>query len=128
MLTYSRRWAWLLVAMLILMGCASADRPDPATWRQSWMRMIALIPELEDLGSPPEQEICQEILADVRDGTSSLLPAPSTTVDDLVAEWVSVAETAFFECPPREHDFQSLDDVYAELDRIEESIETALGS
>ena len=88
--------------------------------------MVAAIPDQEDLEVTAPQEICQQALAEVRDGTSALLPAPSMTVDDLVNEWVSVAETAFFECPPREEELQSFDEAYAELDRIEESIETAL--
>jgi hypothetical protein len=125
MLLHGRRWILVMGAMLIMTGCG-VDRPDSATWRQSWGQMIAVIPDQEDLGSPPQPEKCQEILATVREGTTSLMPAPTNTIDDLVAEWVSVAETAFFECPPREHELQSLEDAYAELERIEESIETAL--
>lgn len=118
----------VIAVMLILTGCTSADRPDLGIWRQSWEQMTAVVPEREALGTLPRQEICQEVLADLRDGTSTVVPAPSNTVEDLVHEWISVAETAFFECPPREHDFESMDDAYAELDRIEESIETALDS
>lgn len=119
-------WPLVIAITLILAGCVSADRPDQAIWRQSWERMTAVIPEREALGSPPRQEACQEVLADVRDGSSTVVPAPSNTVQDLVHEWISVAETAFFECPPREHDFESMEDAYAELERIEMSIETAL--
>lgn len=116
----------IAVTLLLLMGCGSKERPDPDTWRESWQQMVALIPDREDLEVTAQEEICQQVLAEVREGTSTLLPAPSMTVDDLVNEWVSVAETAFFECPPREEELQSFDDAYAELDRIEESIETAL--
>lgn len=125
---FSGRFRVFLIAvtLLLLMGCESTERPDSGTWRESWQQMVALIPDREDLEVTAQEEICQQVLAEVREGTSTLLPAPSMTVDDLVNEWVSVAETAFFECPPREEELQSFDDAYAELDHIEESIETAL--
>jgi hypothetical protein len=43
-----------------------------------------------------------------------------------VTEWIAVAEAAFFDCPPEGEDIDSFSDAYEELDRIEESVNTAL--
>jgi len=107
-------------------GCESSDRPDAASWLAAWQEIIDVVPDQGDLGEIPDQALCQDILADLREKSEGLTPAPSVTVDDLASEWVSIAEAAFFECPPQEPDLTSFADAYEEMDRIEQSVETAL--
>lgn len=111
-----------------LAACSGQQRPDPETWLPHWEAEIAAIPAQDELGEPPDQALCQDTLALVREENEDLLPSPSVTVDDLVTEWIAVAEAAFFDCPPEGDDIDSFDSAYEELTRIEESIETALSS
>ena len=85
--------------------------------------MVAVLPEESGLGSPPNEEVCQDTLSALRTANEGLLPTPTTAIDDLVADWTAIAEAAFFECPPEGGSFF---EVYDELATIEESIETAL--
>lgn len=122
----ARRVAALAALVLVVAGCNSTDRPDAATWLRSWQAITAVIPDQADLGDSPEESICQTALAAVRERRADLLPTPSARVDELANEWVSIAETAFFECPPQGESINSFDDAYRELARVEESVETAL--
>lgn len=117
-----------LGTLALLTACSSPERPDAATWLPHWEEEIAAIPSQDDLGDPPDQALCQDTLASVREENEDLLPSPSVTVDDLVTEWIQVAEAAFFDCPPEGDDIDSFDAAYEELARIEESVETALSS
>lgn len=118
----------LISLLLVLAACGSESRPNAPIWEVPWNEMIALIPEQDSLGSPPDQDTCQTTLAAIREHSAELLPSPSVTIDDLANEWISVAEMAFFGCPPVGQDIASFDDAYAELSRIEESVAVALDS
>lgn len=50
------------------------------------------------------------------------------TVDDLVTEWMAMAQAAFFDCPPEGEGVDSFSAAYDELERITDSIETALSN
>lgn len=115
-----------LVALVLVVGCSSENRPDAATWMRSWNAITSIIPDQTDIGAPPNESICRTTLAAVREGRAGLLPTPSVTVDDLANEWVAIAETAFFECPPEGQDLDSFEAAYRELTRVEDSVETAL--
>ncbi|HEU4894408.1 MAG TPA: hypothetical protein VFT85_01120 [Acidimicrobiia bacterium] len=119
---------FLLSLILFLVACGSESRPNPLVWEMGWNEMLAVVPDQDTLGSPPDQDTCQTALAAIRENTSELQPAPSVAIDDLVNEWVMVAEAAFFGCPPEGQDISSFDDAYAELLRIEEAIAAALES
>lgn len=122
-----RQGLFLVIALAIsISACSSSERPDAATWLPSWEAMVAVIPAESDLGDPPSEDLCQSTLADIRTQNSGLLPSPSITVDDLVTEWVAVAEAAFFDCPPEGEDIDSFSDAYEELQRIEDSVDAAL--
>jgi len=118
----------LVSLLLVLAACGSEARPNGPIWEVDWNEMVALIPEQGSLGSPPDQETCQTTLAAVREHSAGLLPSPSVTIDDLANEWITVAERAFFGCPPSGQDISSFDDAYAELNRIEQSVAVALES
>lgn len=123
----THRWALLLVA-LTLAACSGSDRPDIATWLPKWDAVVAVVPPEAGLGNPPNKTRCQETLAALRTENEDLLPAPSVTVDDLVREWIEVAQAAFFDCPPAGDEINSFNEAYEELTRIQESVDTALTS
>lgn len=116
----------MLALVLALAGCSRDSRPTVADWRGDWDAMVGVIPPQEDLGSPPDAGLCQETLGAVREHSADLLPGPSVTVDDLVNEWIALAERAFFECPPEGQDMTSFQEAYAELERAEEAVNAAL--
>lgn len=118
----------VVVLLALLSACSGPERPDAANWLPHWDEEIAVIPPQDDLGDPPDKALCQDTLAMVREENEDLLPSPSVTVDDLVTEWIEVAEAAFFDCPPEGEDIDSFDAAYEELARIQESVETALSS
>lgn len=113
-------------ATLLFTACVPEGRPDAATWRPHWQALIGVIPDQSEIGKPPDDSLCQATLADVREQRKDLLPSPSDNVDDLANEWVAVAEEAFFDCPPAGRDIDSFADAYAELHRLENSVETIL--
>jgi len=123
----ARRGALLVIACsLLFSGCSRDERPDAATWLPAWEAMTSVVPAQGDLGDPPDEDLCQDTLASLRVQNEGILPSPSVTVDDLVTEWIAVAEAAFFDCPPEGEDINSFNDAYEELDRIEQSVDTAL--
>jgi hypothetical protein len=87
---------------------------------------VAVVPPQAGLGDPPNASRCQETLVALRTENEDLLPTPSVTVDDLVMEWVAVAEATFFDCPPEGEDINSFGDGYEEMRRIEDSVDAAL--
>lgn len=119
--------AWLSL-MVLLAACDPSERPDSASWLSRWDAIVTVVPEQSLLGEPPDQPLCQDTLAALRESRDDLLPSPSLTVDDLVNEWVAVAEASFFDCPPDGADIGSFDEAYEEMRRIEESVDTALTS
>ena len=116
----------VLAFAVMVTACGSRERPDAASWLPAWEEIIGVVPNQADLGETPDQALCQDVLAELREKSEGLSPAPSVTVDDLASEWVATAETAFFECPPEEHDLTSFADAYEEMNRIEQSVGTAL--
>lgn len=120
--------ASLALLLVVVVGCSSDDRPDAAIWLRSWNAIVSIVPEQADIGDPPDQSMCQNTLAAIRERSDGLLPTPSATVDGLAQEWVSIAETAFFECPPEEDGLETFDAVYDELRRVEESVQTSLSN
>lgn len=116
----------LLAASLLVVGCGSSERPNAASWLPTWQALISVVPDEAELGDPPDEALCQTTLAAVREQSDGLLPTPSMTVDDLANEWASIAENGFFECPPAGEQVNSFEDVYRELRRVEDSVDTAL--
>lgn len=88
--------------------------------------MVDTVPDRGALGDPPAEELCQETLADIRSQRENLLPSPTESIDELANEWISVAEEAFFDCPPEGQEIDSFDEAYEEMQRVEDSIENAL--
>lgn len=123
---FARTTSGLLILLMATVGCGDTGRPDTATWLSKWGAVTSAIPEMADLGDPPDAGLCESALAAVRAGNEDLLPSPVATVDDLVTEWVAVAQAAFFDCPPAGAVIDSFATAYDELERIEETIDSAL--
>ena len=84
---------------------------------------FGVVPDESALGTPPDGQMCQDTLSALRGQSEGLIPTPTSTIDDLVADWTAIAEAAFFECPPETSSFA---EAYDEMATIEESIDTAL--
>ena len=111
------------VFVMMLTACSSEDRPSNAEWVPKWDAMVAVVPDQSEVGSPPDEEVCQSTLSALRVENEGLLPTPTATIDDLVADWTAIAEAAFFECPPESGSFT---ESYHEMATIQDSIDTAL--
>jgi hypothetical protein len=114
-----------LVLALPLAGCAD-ERPDPEAWRTTWDGVRTQIPPLETMTGDRAQAACSATLAMLREETPSLSPTPDLAIDDVVRDWIEIAEDAFFECPPRGEEIDSFEKAYAELDRLEAEVAVVL--
>lgn len=123
----SRATILVVISMIVLAACGG-EEPDAASWARQWEALVAVVPDEADIGSPPDTARCRDILAALREQSAELSPAPTTTITELVNEWVSVAEAAFFGCPPESEDIASFEEAYQEMERIAESVETALAN
>lgn len=118
----------LVVVSMILLAACGGEEPDAARWSRQWEELIAVVPAETEIGSPPDTALCRDTLAALREQSAELSPAPSATITELVNEWVSIAEAAFFGCPPQGEDLASFEEAYQEMERIAESVETALAN
>ena len=112
--------------LVVLAACSSASRPTVADWQPFWEQLAADIPTSSELGQPPDRSICSQGLALVRSSQEDLFPTPDRAIDEAVREWVSVAEDAFFECPPSSSAIPDMDFAYGQLARLEAEIDAVL--
>ncbi|HJQ76738.1 MAG TPA: hypothetical protein VJ948_05690 [Acidimicrobiia bacterium] len=118
----------LVVVPMVLLAACGREEPDAAIWSRQWEALVAIVPAEADIGSPPDTDLCRDTLAALREQSAELSPAPNATITELVHEWVSIAEAAFFGCPPQNEDVASFEEAYQEMERIAESVETALAN
>lgn len=115
------------IAGAILLGaCSDQDRPAISDWQEDWRELRATMPPAEELGDPPSQTVCSSALGELRERRVGLVPTPDAAIDPVVEEWISVAETALFECPPSSEEIPSLEQAYAALARLEAEVATVL--
>lgn len=112
--------------MLVTTTACGNARPTADEWVPLWTEMLSAIPSLERLTAADPKPSCDEALAAVRDGQSSLKPTPDRAIDDAVNRWVSVAESTFFQCPPETEDLAGFEGAFEELTRLEAEINTVL--
>lgn len=117
-----------MVALMLvfLTACSSASRPTVAEWQPAWDQLVEGIPSASGLGQPPDRAICSQGLGLVRSTQAELFPTPDRAIDEAVKEWVSVAEDAFFECPPSSSAIPDMDFAYGQLARLEAEIGAVL--
>lgn len=112
--------------LVVVGACGNASRPSAAEWIPRWETIVASLPPLESIGTPPSEELCQETLGVLRTDQGHLIPSPDPAIDDVVQQWVQVAENAFFECPPSSEDVPDMAAAYDELSRLEAEVNVAL--
>lgn len=115
----------LLVAGTVA-SCSTTDRPDVAIWQTVWETTKAGIPAAADLGQPPDRTVCDTTLGFLRSANADLFPTPDPAIDEVVRDWVQVAEDAFFECPPSSNVIPDFATAYAELEQLEAEVEAVL--
>ena len=115
----------LLVAvtasLVIMTACGSGDgRPSDETWRPVWEAQRDSVPDagvFVDRG----EDVCGELVGDLRSGREDLLPTPTEGLDDPVHAWLNHAESIAFDCPSDDPDrlrerLHDLDVLAAEVD------------
>jgi hypothetical protein len=116
----------LAVVVLVQVGCAEA-RPDPDRWYEDWQAVLAAMPTIDELGVPPDAEVCNDALGVLRATPDDLLPTPDPATDGPVREWLQIAEGVVFECELEAASVGPLDEAYAELALLEAEIDASLG-
>ena len=121
----SLRWRTAVVVALVTLSAAAcgADRPAVETWQGSWDRISSGIPDASLLTEPATlEDVCAETLVFLRTNRADLIPTPDLAIDDVVTQWIEIAEDAFFECPPRNDQIADFAEAYAEMSRLEAEI------
>lgn len=114
----------IVVVIGISVAACGSDRPDVAVWEATWAAAGVTVQTGRQFPRPIPDEVCEDVLAQLRDARPQLLPAPDRTLDRAVREWLQLAEDAFFECPPDD----GFEATFAELDRLRAEVDAALGS
>ena len=91
-----------------------------------WDRTVAGFPTIEELGDPPDRDVCGAALVELRSSSGDLQPTPDRGLDEPVRSWVELAEEIVFDCPPSSSIVPSLEFAYRELALIEAEIDAAL--
>ncbi len=111
---------------LLLNACQREARPPVSEWQGHWDRVIAAVPTVEALSGDDAKSLCDTALTLLREERLYLLPAPESTLDDPVEDWLSVADETFFECPPRSGEVQGFAEAFVLLDDYQAEVEAAL--
>ena len=111
----------LLTAMLIFVSCAES-RPTMAEWRVEWDRVSTGVPTQSDVLSDGTRATCETGLGLVQKNRVVLLRTPDPAIDDTVADWLELAHSIYFDCPPP----RGFDDAYATLSRLEAEIDEVI--
>lgn len=112
---------------MVLAGCRGTPPPDPAAWVSTWEEAQALVPAQSSLSTPPSAQECEQVLVDLREIRSRLLPGPDELVGTEAAAWLAQAEHMFFECFRPGHT-DSVEVEYARLARLRTQVEEAAGT
>lgn len=124
-----RRLSVVLLVLVVVVGgvaCGRADRPAIAAWQETWETAQRIVPPPDTLQSPPRTETCDRVVASLRSIRGELLPSPDPLVDERVDDWLSSAESVFFECFDTAGPGRSVETAYAHLERLRAEVETAL--
>ena len=117
-----------IVALLVvaISACGGDNRPSFESWQSDWESLVSAFPTYEELGDPPDRALCAEALSELRTSARSVSPTPDFSLDVPVREWVSIAESIAFECPPQSTTLPDLEYAYRELERLEAEVDAVL--
>lgn len=119
----------LVVTLLAgITACSGDGRPSADEWQPQWDAVLDAMPTQDELGDPPDPELCEQTLGMLRQETPALQPTPDMAIDDVVRQWAHIAEAIVFECPPQSHALPDLDHAYAELALLEAEVDAALAT
>ncbi len=126
----------IVLLVSLLFACSSPanedvagdNRPDAATWAVTWDDTREIVPHLDELSVPPDTEVCQDTVAELRSAREDLFPTPDELIDVEVEKWLEKATSIFFECFQSDIGAETVTQGYAELARLAEEVDTALAS
>jgi len=114
------------VVLLLLAACNGGTRPSVDEWQPMWMSTVSSFPSSDELGEPPDHAVCSHALGVLRSEAAALTPTPDLAIDDVVADWLKIAEDTVYECPPSNQTIPDLDYAYDELERLEAEVAVVL--
>ena len=114
----------LMLALLV--ACSDDSRPSVAEWEPVWASVVDTFPSAAELGQPPDRKICSQSLGVLRSTSGDLTPTPDLAIDDVVTDWVRIAENTLFECPPANQEVPNLEYAYGELSRLQAEVDVVL--
>ena len=112
--------------LLLLAACSGESRPSIEEWQPVWESAVSSFPSPEELGEPPDHAVCSHALGVLRTESADLMPTPDLAIDDVVADWLKIAENTVYECPPSNQTIPNLDYAYAEMARLEAEVAVVL--
>ncbi|MCL1692666.1 MAG: hypothetical protein M3096_03170 [Actinomycetia bacterium] len=114
------------VLLILLTACSGESRPTIEEWQPTWERVVDGFPSAEQLGEPPDREVCSHALGVLRSEAAGLTPTPDLAIDDVVTDWLKIAENTVYECPPSNQTIPNLEYAYNELARLEAEVAVVL--
>jgi hypothetical protein len=108
------------------LGCGGPARPELPAWQASWTQVRSLVPDEQAFDSGDAMAHCTALLAAIREGYASLVPAPSESLDAAVGEWLERAEGLAFECPTGPARREARRAALSELAALEAEVEAGL--
>jgi hypothetical protein len=114
------------LALVVFTSCSGESRPSVEEWHPTWEAVVGSFPSASTLGTPPDHAVCSHALGVLRSTSGDLSPTPDLAIDDVVAEWLQIAENALYECPPSSQTIPSLEYAYGELARLQAEVDVVL--
>jgi hypothetical protein len=121
-----RRTVAVLMAGVMLIATACADRPGLADWETEWEATYASLPSLADLSVDDPTPVCSETLGMLRAATAELADAPTDHLRDAFLGWAEYASSVFFECPPHDETGPGFEKAYLEIRGLAAEVDALL--
>lgn len=83
-------------------------------------------PTPEELGDPPDHAVDSHGLGVLRSEAAGLTSTPDLEIDDVVTDWLKIAENTVYECPPSNQTIPNVEFAYNELARLEAEVAVVL--
>lgn len=116
----------VVLTVTLVAGCGRVTRPEAAEWTDRWNAVQELVPDQSTLSQRPSNELCDEVVVDLREAGPDLTPGPDEVVDGAATAWLRAAESTFFECFDPDAGADDVDTAYDRLDQLVAEVDTAL--